>query len=436
MLRKWFAKRNVEVAETPQDDVDLVFNTQSDFEDVEMSRVDTLGSIEGQLDFSEYETVEPEDNKVTLHSSPLENKPVSVLGPVLVTLVPLGIFIALLYLPQLDASHMLIHGHFNIVSAVALLSGVLAFIIGLAGAKLRNIQVTLVSLAFISLGIMFGVHGLATPGFILQKNAVVSIAAPLSIILTLFWLYLSSLSSGAPIVRQLAKFHNWLAPVWMSLLIGVSALFMYQPELANFIPLNKNPLRFIVGFIALELAIMAAWNYWRSYLYTRSPLQIAIVYSAGWLAVSAIIMTTGTLWHTSWWLYHGLLLLSVISMMVGLVNHYNRGRSLALAFIGKGHNDPVERLEAAISPGVRHLIKATEQHDAYTAGHNHRVAVVAVQIGEQMGLSASELRALAQGGIVHDLGKLQIPCEILNKPGKLESDERAMIETHPSKVMN
>ncbi len=441
MLRKWFNRRKVESAkDVSNDDVDLVFNTLSDFEDVNMSRVDSLDikDHEEELDLSEYSET-PEESEVIEAAMPitliqeasLENKPVSVFVPLVATLLPLGVYVALLYLPQLDVSHMIIHGHFNIVSTVSILAGALAFIIGLAGAKLRNIQVTLVSLAFMSLGIMFGVHGLATPGFILQKNAVVGIAAPLSIILTLFWLYLSSLSSGTPIIRQLAKVHNWLAPVWMSLLIGVSALFLYQPDLASFIPLNKNPLRFIAGFIALELAIMAVWNYWRSYLYTRSPLQIAIVYSAGWLAVSAIIMTTGTLWHTSWWLYHGLLLLSVISMIGGLVRHYNRGRSLALAFIGKGHKDPVERLEAAISPGVRHLIERTEKHDAYTAGHNHRVAVVAVQIGEQMGLSASELRALAQGGIVHDLGKLNIPCEILNKPGKLESDERAMIETHP-----
>jgi HD-GYP domain-containing protein (c-di-GMP phosphodiesterase class II) len=366
----------------------------------------------------------------------LENKPASVLAPALATLLPLGIYVALLYLPTLDASHMLIHGHFNVVSAVSILAAVIAFIIGLAGAILRNIQVTLVSMAFISLGIVFGLHGLTTPGFILQKNAVVEVSAPLSIVLTLFWLYLSSLVSDHSFIRPLSKIHNLLTPLWTGLLVGLGTLFIYQPDLANVLPLHLNPLRFIAGFIALELAIMTGWNYWQSYGYTRSPLQIAIVYSAGWLAVSSIIMSTGTLWHTSWWLYHGLLLLSVSSMVVGLIRQYNRGASLALALVSKAHKDPVERLEAAISPGVRHLIEATEQHDAYTAGHNHRVAVMAVQIGQYMDLSSSQLRALAQGGIVHDLGKLQIPSEILNKPGKLEADERHLIETHPMQGYN
>jgi HD-GYP domain-containing protein (c-di-GMP phosphodiesterase class II) len=448
MLRKWFANRKVAVIDKVQDDdVDLVFNTQSDFDDVNMSRVDALDmkdDVDEELDLSEYsEPVEGvhQDNQ---HEEPLavtplaslENKPVSALGPILATVLSLGLYVALLYLPKYDGALMMIHGHFNIVSFVSLLAAAIALVVGLAGAKLRNIQVNLVSMAFVSLGIVFGVHGLATPGFILQENAVVAMAAPLSMVLTLFWLYLSSLPSDNPVIRQLAKGHVYLIPVWTGILIALSALLIYQPGLADLLPLQSNPLRFIVGFVALELAVLTAWHYWQSYRYTRSPLQIAIVYSATLLAVATIIMSTGTLWHTSWWLYHGLLLFAVGAMLAGLVRQYNRGRSLALAFVGNRHRNPVERLEAAISPGVRHLIEVTEQHDAYTAGHNHRVAVVAVQIGQHMGLSPEKLRALAQGGIVHDLGKLNIPGEILNKPGKLEADERALIETHPMQGYN
>jgi HD-GYP domain-containing protein (c-di-GMP phosphodiesterase class II) len=56
---------------------------------------------------------------------------------------------------------------------------------------------------------------------------------------------------------------------------------------------------------------------------------------------------------------------------------------------------------------------------------------MAVQIGKSMGLNPEALRALAQGGIVHDIGKLNIPGEILNKPGKLDENERKLIEEHP-----
>jgi HD-GYP domain-containing protein (c-di-GMP phosphodiesterase class II) len=430
MLPKWFGKRKAETA--PHNDVESVFNTQSDFEDFEMSQVDILGLIEEDSEVSEDKSLDlGPDNKLTLHSSPLENKPVSVWGPVLATLIPLGAFVALIAAPSYDHNHMLMHLHFNVVSLVAFLAAGISVLVGVAGSRLRNIQVLLVAMAFISLGTIFGLHGVTTPGILMEKNQVVEMAAPLSILLTVIWLYLSSLPTSHALIRRLAKVQNYLIPAWTGLMMVVSGVLFYQPQLAELLPLHSNPLRFVVALVTLELTVMTAWNFWHSYSYTRAPLQLAIVYSSAWLAVSTIIMGTGKAWNTSWWLYHGLLLAAVMVMMVGLIVQYNRGRNLALALIGKGHKDPVGRLEAAISPGVRQLIKATEQHDSYTAGHNHRVAVIAVQMGEQMGLSSGELRALAQGGIVHDLGKLEVPSEILNKPGKLEADERELIETHP-----
>jgi HD-GYP domain-containing protein (c-di-GMP phosphodiesterase class II) len=440
MLRKWFGKK-VEVAETaPQDDVDVVFNTQSDFDDVSISKVDKLDidDLDEKLDVSEYdedldtkESSEPKVSFTSVEEASLENKVVSPIGPALATIIPLAAYITLLQMPSYDHSHMLMRGHFYIVSVVSLIAAAIAFIVGLAGTKLRNIQITLVSLAFISLGILFGLHGLATPGFILEKNPVVGFSAPLSIIFTLFWFFLSSLGTSHPILTKLSKGFKWLVPVWTGFLLSLSILFMLQPQLASVVPLDQNPLQFIAGFVALELAVMAGWNYWQSYRYTRSPLQLAIVYSAGWLGVSSIIMSTGTLWHTSWWIYHGLLFFAVVVTMGGIIAQYNRGRSLALALVSRSHQNAVERMEAALSPGVKRLIEITEQHDAYTAGHNHRVAVMAVDIGQAMGLSPDQLRALAQGGIIHDLGKINIPSEVLNKPGKLEFDEREMVEKHP-----
>jgi HD-GYP domain-containing protein (c-di-GMP phosphodiesterase class II) len=59
------------------------------------------------------------------------------------------------------------------------------------------------------------------------------------------------------------------------------------------------------------------------------------------------------------------------------------------------------------------------------------VATLAVRLGAQMGLSAAALRRLAIAGLVHDIGKLQVPEAILNKPGRLTDEEFAVIKTHP-----
>ena len=71
------------------------------------------------------------------------------------------------------------------------------------------------------------------------------------------------------------------------------------------------------------------------------------------------------------------------------------------------------------------------QRDTYTEQHTRRVAMRAVQVGELLGLSPSRLRALAIGGLVHDIGKLSVPDAILKKPAALDEDEYAVIRKHP-----
>ena len=69
--------------------------------------------------------------------------------------------------------------------------------------------------------------------------------------------------------------------------------------------------------------------------------------------------------------------------------------------------------------------------DPYTVGHEKSVADIAVRIGRQLGWNEQRLQGLYFAGIVHDLGKIQIPVEILTKPVQLTTAEYALIKTHP-----
>ncbi len=72
-----------------------------------------------------------------------------------------------------------------------------------------------------------------------------------------------------------------------------------------------------------------------------------------------------------------------------------------------------------------------ERRDVSTEEHTRRVALLAARVGEELKLSATARRRLAVGGLLHDIGKLSVPLEILNKPGKLTDDEFAAIKRHP-----
>lgn len=74
-----------------------------------------------------------------------------------------------------------------------------------------------------------------------------------------------------------------------------------------------------------------------------------------------------------------------------------------------------------------------KNRDEYTATHSLNVCVLSIIFGHALNLSTNELNELGIGSLLHDIGKIQIPLEILNKPGSLTSEEFEIIKTHPAK---
>jgi HD-GYP domain-containing protein (c-di-GMP phosphodiesterase class II) len=70
--------------------------------------------------------------------------------------------------------------------------------------------------------------------------------------------------------------------------------------------------------------------------------------------------------------------------------------------------------------------------DQYTTTHSSNVAVLAMALTEYLGLGSREIRSFGIAGLLHDLGKVRIPKEILVKPGKLTDEERAVMQCHPA----
>ena len=70
-------------------------------------------------------------------------------------------------------------------------------------------------------------------------------------------------------------------------------------------------------------------------------------------------------------------------------------------------------------------------YDEYTTTHSLNVSVLTMGLAESMGLGAREVRTFGVAGLLHDLGKVRVPLDILNKPGKLTDEERAVIQRHP-----
>lgn len=91
----------------------------------------------------------------------------------------------------------------------------------------------------------------------------------------------------------------------------------------------------------------------------------------------------------------------------------------------------VEALGHLQRGALQALARTIDAKSPWTAGHSERVTSIALALGEWIGLPEPELERLYRGGLLHDIGKIGIPGEILDKAGPLTEDERAIIETHP-----
>ena len=89
-----------------------------------------------------------------------------------------------------------------------------------------------------------------------------------------------------------------------------------------------------------------------------------------------------------------------------------------------------EKLAHLFKQSVTSISRIGELRDAYTAGHQRRVTDLACEIAKLMGLSEEVIVNLSYGSLIHDIGKIYVPAEILNKPGKISSVEFQMIQSH------
>ena len=99
--------------------------------------------------------------------------------------------------------------------------------------------------------------------------------------------------------------------------------------------------------------------------------------------------------------------------------------------IAHAHKHHAEILQKSLEQSIRAIADTVEARDPYTAGHQHRVGELAVAIAREMGLAEEKIHGIHLAAIIHDLGKIHVPAEILSKPGKLSDIEFMLIKTHP-----
>lgn len=95
------------------------------------------------------------------------------------------------------------------------------------------------------------------------------------------------------------------------------------------------------------------------------------------------------------------------------------------------HSQHEQLMQQSLLETIEAVSAMVEMRDPYTAGHQRRVAALAQSIAHELGLTEDVCQGIYLAGAVHDIGKLNIPAEILSKPGRLNDIEFQYIKTHP-----
>ena len=93
-------------------------------------------------------------------------------------------------------------------------------------------------------------------------------------------------------------------------------------------------------------------------------------------------------------------------------------------------HETLERLKQSVAATIQVMISAVEIRDPYTAGHQNRVADLAGAVAAEMGFEKTQIEGMRVAGLIHDIGKLSVPAEILSKPTTLTPIEFSLIKDH------
>jgi putative nucleotidyltransferase with HDIG domain len=320
-------------------------------------------------------------------------------------------------------------GHFALVSVAAIVAGLASTGLTAAGVRRRDGQIALLGTAFSTMTALLAVHGLATPGVLVGPNGVVALAGGLSLPAGAAVLALTALPKLRDTRRMapLLAFQATLAAAVLAL--GTAGLLL--PALVPAVPSSGSRTALALMTVGLALYGLLANRAMRTYALTRRLDDLVVAVGCAWLAIASFATLTATPGSFGFYVGHLLEILGVVLIGVPVARDLRRGGASRPLVGDLRAAEVVASEEAYLGARVRSLMVTLGAHDGSTEGHSRRVALLAVQVGEALGLSPATLRHLAVGGLLHDVGKLSVPGDILRKPGALTDEEYAEVKRHP-----
>jgi putative nucleotidyltransferase with HDIG domain len=321
--------------------------------------------------------------------------------------------------------------HFIGVGVTALAAAFAALALTAAGVRRNDGRAVLVGTAFTVMAALLAIHGLATPGVLIGQNGVIALTGAATLPVGGALLALSAL----PALRRPHAIRGLLGLQALALLavIGLGAVGMVAPSVVPSVPAPASPAAVVGLVVGATLYAVLLLRALKTYFLTQRLADLAVVIGVAWLTAALPPAMLLNFMDLGWWLGH-LFELAGIVIVGGAVALDLRRTAQSRSLVGDLRAaELVAEEEEFLGARVRALTQLLADKDESTEEHTRRVALRAVQVGEELGLPPGRLRAIAIGGLLHDIGKLSVPEQILKKPAALDDDEYAAIKRHPER---
>jgi HD-GYP domain-containing protein (c-di-GMP phosphodiesterase class II) len=313
-----------------------------------------------------------------------------------------------------------------VVSAVACIIG--ATIVIALGDKREMAEIGLLGSAMMAASVMPLVHGLVTPGVLYDDTAAFRTASFLSTPI--------ALAVASPLFAPHSTFGRWASRHWrdwtlLSLLgvFAIAAVVVAYPSAID-APDASSPITWVISGCLVVGMLMLSLRQLRYYDLGRQPANLVASLSLVVLSVTALLPLSEHHYSIGFWWLHIAGVAGVIGACVGMTISKRMSRSAHDLLAPVLTRDPLIAFELGLSPVVHRFVASLEHKDPQIRDHVVRTAEMAVRVGERCHLSPRRLRDLGLAALLHDIGKLDIPAEILDKPSRLTADEYEIVKLH------
>ncbi|MEM8924024.1 MAG: HD-GYP domain-containing protein [Actinomycetota bacterium] len=294
----------------------------------------------------------------------------------------------------------------------------------------RNQQAELgfVAIVYYAASVLPLVHGITVPGVLYGDNSATVSTVFLAVPLGLLGIVPTLAGRTAP-GRRIGRHWRWWLLGSLTVITAVAVTLAVVPTI-DVAPTPGSPVAVVAVAAQYGVMVVAGRRHVRLADIADRHGPLVIAYGFLLFGSSTFVFLAPDPWGPYFWAAHALDAGGVFLATIGGVVVYRRQHSLGAVLRPVIATDPHAAMELSLTPVVHRFVADLERKDEMTRDHVVRTGELTTAVAVELGLGVDQVRRCGLVGLLHDVGKLAIPDEILTKPGSLDDDEYELMKLH------